>query len=107
MPVERVKVYEDDQAIVWEETGDGWIGISVNPKPGSPAANEQTVRERATRALTTNQAFLDLPDYPASPTTAQRDQAIRALIAQDRALTRQVNAIIRLLTQVFDDISDT
>jgi hypothetical protein len=69
--------------------------------------NEETVRDRARQAFTGNQAFLSLPAYPATPTTAQRDQAIRALLQQTESLTRQTNALIRLQLQDLDDVSDT
>lgn len=69
--------------------------------------NRPTIEQRARQALATNQAFLALPDYPASPTTAQRDAAIRALIAQQRAAARQNNALIRIAIGLLDDVSDT
>lgn len=49
------------------------------------ASNEQTLRQRATVALSTNAAFLDL----SAPTNAQS-------LAQIKALTRQMNGLIRL-----------
>lgn len=69
--------------------------------------NRYQLLAKAKAALAGNKAFLDLPDYPANPTTAQRDQAIRAVISQALALTRQNDAVIRLLTEAFDDVSDT
>jgi hypothetical protein len=59
--------------------------------------NQETLMERAVAAMTSNADFLAL----ASPTNAQA-------VAQVQSLTRQVNAIIRLLVvQKFDDISDS
>lgn len=54
-------------------------------------ANETTIRDKATAALTDNKTFLAL----SSPTNAQ-------VVAQVKALTRQNNALIRLLLQRFD-----
>jgi hypothetical protein len=58
-------------------------------------ANGETLRGRAKTALATNATFLAIT----SPTTAQvREQA--------RALTRQVDALIRLTVNALDSISD-
>ena len=60
-------------------------------------SNATTLRDRAAAALSSNADFL----ANASPTNAQA-------VTQVRALTRQVNAIIRLLVlNAVDDISDT
>jgi hypothetical protein len=58
--------------------------------------NLNTLMGRAQTALTNNQAFLAI----ASPTTAQ-------VATQAKALTRQVDAIIRLLLQQFDSLADS
>ena len=55
------------------------------------ATNETTIRDRATTALADNKAFLALT----SPTNAQN-------AAQVKALTRQVNGLIRLTLRRFD-----
>jgi hypothetical protein len=71
--------------------------VSVGPAPGSTTAttlaNASALRDKALQALTTNATFLGRQ----SPTSAQTT-------AQVQALTRQVNAIIRLL--VVADTSD-
>lgn len=59
-------------------------------------ANERQVRSKATAALTVNKTFLAI----ANPTAAQ-------VAAQTKALTRQTNALIRMLLYQFDDSSDT
>lgn len=76
---------------------DGSRAESWTPPAGSPAANADTLRDKAVQALAANAAYLALN----SATAAQsRDQVAR--------LTRQVNAIIRLLvTDDTTDISDT
>lgn len=58
--------------------------------------NEVTLRDRAMSALMNNADFLAI----ASPTNAEA-------IAQVRALTRQVNALIRLSQGVFDSTDGT
>ena len=55
------------------------------------AANEATIRDKATTALGTNATFLGLT----SPTNAQN-------AAQIKALTRQVNGLIRLTIRRLD-----
>lgn len=57
------------------------------------ASNEQTLRQRATTALTANRDFLSI----AAPTNVQT-------LAQVRALTRQMNGLIRLTVR---DLSGT
>lgn len=59
-------------------------------------SNAESLRQKAGQALTTNAAHLAL----ASPSTAQNT-------AQVKALTRQVNALIRLQIDQTDDISGT
>ncbi len=58
--------------------------------------NETTLRSRATAALTSNTTYLAL----AAPSTAQNT-------AQIKALTKESNALIRLLLGLLSDISDT
>lgn len=60
------------------------------------AANEQTIRDRATQALAANATFMAL----ASPTNAQT-------LAQVKALTKQLNGLIRLTVRALDTIADS
>lgn len=59
-------------------------------------ANAATLRDKANTALAANSTFLAL----ASPTNPQT-------LTQVKALTRQTNAIIRLMVSALDDVSDT
>ena len=61
-----------------------------------PPGNEGVLRAKAANALSTNATFLAL----ASPTNAQT-------LAQVKLLTRETNALIRLLLGQLDDASDT
>lgn len=65
---------------------DGSRTDTWTPAAGSPAANAQTLYGKAAQALANNATYLALP----SPSTAQNT-------AQIKALTRQVNAVLRLL----------
>lgn len=60
------------------------------------ATNAQTLRDKATAALAGNATYLAL----ATPSNAQ-------VAAQVKALTRQVNALIRLEVRALTDVSDT
>lgn len=74
--------------------------VIVGPAAGTPLAtqqaNQQTLLSKAQTALGNNQTYLAI----ASPTNAQ-------VAAQVKALTRQVDALIRLQLAAFDTISDT
>ena len=59
-------------------------------------SNAATLRSRAQTALSANATFLGL----ASPTTAQ-------VTAQAKALTRQVDALIRLAVNALDSVADS
>lgn len=59
-------------------------------------SNQNTLRSRADAALNVNNDFLAL----ASPTNAQ-------VLAQVRVLTKENNALIRLILDKVNDISDT
>lgn len=60
------------------------------------ADNAAALWSKAQAALTNNQTFLAIT----SPTNAQ-------IATQVKALTRQVNALIRMRLEAFDSISDT
>lgn len=59
-------------------------------------ANRATLRDKANTALTTNATYLAIT----SPNAAQNT-------AQAKALTRQVNAIIKLMLGLLDDLNGT
>jgi hypothetical protein len=65
------------------------------PGAGSPGANQQSLQSKAKTALTANAAYL-----AGNPTTAQA-------VAQVAALTRQINALIKLQLGQLDDTSGT
>jgi hypothetical protein len=69
--------------------------VAATPE-GAAAVNGKTLRDRATTALTGNATYLAL----ASPTTAQNT-------AQIRALTRQMDALIRLTVGALDTTTGT
>lgn len=75
---------------------DGSRSITTTPGPNTPAANQATIVQRAQAALAANATYLAL----ASPNTAQNT-------AQVQRLTRQCNAIIRLLLNQLDDTTGT
>ncbi len=69
---------------------------SVVWKPGSETYNRDDLLTKAANALAGNVAYIAL----ATPTNAQ-------IAAQVKALTRQVDAIIRLVAGRLDDVSGT
>lgn len=75
-------------------TPDGGTTWVVPPLP-LDEQNHLTLQQRAHNALTNNETFLAIT----SPTAAQA-------IAQVQALTRQVNALIRLHLGLLDSITD-
>lgn len=79
------------------DTGGNVLSISVTcvPTAGTPAANAATLQQRAQTALTNNQTFLAI----VSPTQAQA-------VTQVQALTRQVDALIRLTQSQLTSIAD-
>lgn len=88
----EVILHEDTDVILWVEE----IGSPGDPdyfyrqrrevKPGSRTANRETIRADALGALAANRNFVSLT----TPTNAQ-------VLAQTKALSRQVNGIIRVL----------
>ena len=100
----RTVIHEDADCQVIEETTAGWPdqpgssrGVIVEWKPGREpvevvqARNRQTIEASARSALTANRTYVAL----ASPTNAQN-------AAQVKALTRQINGVIRLLLNALD-----
>lgn len=71
-------------------------GRRLVPKPGTPAANAQTLEQRALGALDANATYLAL----ATPTNAQ-------VAAQVTRLTRECSAVIRMLLGRTDDTAGT
>lgn len=69
----------------------------------------ETIQQRALAAIAGNQAYLGHAAIPAGAalTTTQLTTAVRLMVAQVDALTRQNGALIRLLLAQFDDASDT
>ena len=75
--------------------GGGWRTTIIGNNPEQDA-NAADLRTKAQTALTNNAAFLAI----ANPSAAQN-------AAQAKALTRQVNAVIRILLNQLADVSDT
>jgi hypothetical protein len=94
----------------WDVQGPDWVhwanGAEVGRRPATAAelaaiqvdtateqqqSNANTLRQQASNALATNQTYLGL----GTPTNAQ-------VAAQVRALTQQVDALIRLVVDQFD-----
>lgn len=73
-----------------------YTGTRIEWKPGTPEANRVTLEQQALAALAANKAWL----AQAKPATA----AAQASSAYDqaKALTRQMNGVIRLLTGRLD-----
>lgn len=80
MATERVEVYQDGVLVETSE-----VPITDTD------ANQRALRQAAQQALTTNRAFIS----NGSPSTAQ-------VIAQVKALSRQMNALIRLQLNQLD-----
>jgi hypothetical protein len=94
----ETNVYENDDVIVWETVrgtpGDPGYAVDrrTEHKPGTAEANRLTIEDQARQALVNNRAFLEL----SPPTNAQ-------VLAQVRALSRQVNGLIRVTLNQLDD----
>lgn len=89
---DKAGVQTSQRALTATEVG----GFSVLAAQAVLEANADTIRTKAQQALTINATFLAI----ATPTAAQ-------IAAQTRALTKECNAIIRLLVNQLDDISGT
>lgn len=80
-------IYEDDQQTVYRsETGSD----RIEWKPGTQPANAGAIRDAARNALAANRSFI-----ASTPTAAQTT-------AQVKALSRQLNGVIRLLLGQLD-----
>src|SRR5262249_1398306 len=84
----------DGQTIVLES--DALAAGYTYPAPDPVITNASNLRVKAQTALTSNVAYLAIP----SPTQAQA-------IAQVAALTRQIDALIRLATGLLNDTGGT
>lgn len=94
MPVEIIE--DTDDLRVLRESGKGWESYNIEPKAGTPLANEEDLRQRSRQALQANDAFLAI----SVPTNAQT-------LAQVKALTRECSALIRLLLNQVDTTAGT
>lgn len=72
---------------------DQLAGLPITPPV---VMNRRSLEDKANQALAANSTFISI----ASPTNAQ-------VLAQVKQLTRENNAIIRLLTAAFDSTTDT
>jgi hypothetical protein len=98
MAVTRTTTYDGPDRTEWreEDPGVGYVGFGTDWKPGTPQANEGALHAKAEQALDANAAFLAL----ATPTNAQ-------VVQQVQRLTRENNALIRLLLGKLDDTAGT
>lgn len=90
----RRELISDDGAVrrfrVFTDQGE-LIGTDEETIPTPVQVNEMTLRTRATQALATNAAYLQVT----APTNAQ-------VVAQVTALTRECSALIRLVLNLTD-----
>jgi hypothetical protein len=93
----EILLYEDDQQQVFKtwDKDPAVFSLRSVAKPGSPGANRDQLTSRAQAALASNVVYLAL----GAPTAAQNT-------AQIKALTRQVDALIRLVIGQLDTTSD-
>jgi predicted deacylase len=87
------KISEDVNAEIWATRTQNGGTVETRVKPGTDLARGQQLEDRAVQALAANTTFLAI----ASPSNAQ-------IIAQTKALTRQVSAIIRLRLGRFESV---
>jgi len=86
----------DGQVIEERDDSIRYLGIRFEPKAGTPAANELSLRDKASQAVQANNTFLGI----ASPSNAQ-------VVAQVQRLTRENTALIKLVLGAIDDTSGT
>ena len=91
--VTRAGVTETNRAAI-QALIDAYVYDAAEAK--LPPGNDGVLRGKITAALTANQAYLALP----SPTAAQT-------LTQVQRLTREVNAVLRIIDGRLDDVSDT
>lgn len=77
-------------------TTDGGVSYTAEASTVNTLTNRAALQQKAVNALSNNQTFLGI----ATPTSAQA-------IAQVQALTRQVDALIRLAANALESISGT
>ncbi len=98
MAVQRTILADTPEYTTWreEDATVGYVGHGTDWKTGTPQSNADALRDKATAALAANATYLALP----SPTNAQN-------LAQIRALTREANALVRLLLGSLDSLDGT
>lgn len=92
MPV----IYEDDNVQIIETVTANGKTVQTIDKPNSLGANREEILTKARAALTTNATYLAI----SSPSAAQNT-------AQAKALTRQMNAVIKYLLSDFANTTGT
>jgi len=75
---------------------DGGKSVTYVPGPGTPAANQQTIQQRAVSAMDANNTYLAL----AAPSNAQ-------VAAQVKLLTRETTGLIKLALGLLSDTTGT
>lgn len=98
MTITTITLVDDAEKTITQttDTALGSISTTTSWKAGTPQFNLDQLQQRATTALVNNATFLAIT----APTQAQA-------VAQVKALTRQVNALIRLQLSALSDISDS
>lgn len=91
-----VSTYNPGMGMKLMLTSDAVAAGYTFPAPDPGIVNAQSLQSKASTALTGNSTYLGL----SSPTTAQA-------VAQVAALTRQMNALIRLQLNLLDSTSGT
>jgi hypothetical protein len=85
-------VFDTSRDAIGANIGDTWNSSSfVQPALPPDAANERTLRQQGEQAIVDNKTFVAITN----PTNAQ-------VVAQVKALTRQMNGVMRLALGKFD-----